>query len=49
MTNPGLNASIIETVNAVFEENVLSRVSVAGEVALAYSGAEDATQRGKLC
>ncbi|KAF4548955.1 Muniscin C-terminal mu-like domain-containing protein [Elsinoe fawcettii] len=37
LTSPGLNASIIETVSAWFENGVLSRSIVIGEVAVAYN------------
>lgn len=36
MTDPGLNSSIIETVNAVFENGEVKTVSVIGELALSY-------------
>ncbi|KNG89648.1 hypothetical protein ANOM_002364 [Aspergillus nomiae NRRL 13137] len=35
---PGLNASIIETVNAWFSDGVVTKSSVIGELALAYNG-----------
>lgn len=38
---PGLNASIIETVNAWFSEGVVTKSSVIGELALAYNGAPE--------
>lgn len=36
MTNPGLNSSIIETVNALFENGEIKTVNVVGELALSY-------------
>ncbi|KAE8353636.1 Muniscin C-terminal mu homology domain-containing protein [Aspergillus coremiiformis] len=39
---PGLNASIIETVNAWFSEGAVTKSSVIGELALAYNGTPEA-------
>lgn len=44
MTNPGLNASIIETVNTWFSETGVSRSFVVGEVALAYNPSGSSSQ-----
>ena len=41
MYQPGLNASIIETVSATFVEGQVTKAVVIGEVALAYNGAGD--------
>ncbi|RDW89897.1 uncharacterized protein DSM5745_01672 [Aspergillus mulundensis] len=38
---PGLNASIIETVNAWFSEGVVTKSFVVGELALAFNAAQD--------
>lgn len=44
---PGLNASIIETVNAWFSEGAVTRSFVVGELALAYSSLPD-SQSGSI-
>ena len=41
MHQPGLNASIIETVSATFEDGQITKSVVIGEVALAYNGLVD--------
>ena len=38
LTQPGLNVSIIETVNSTFHEGVVSKSMVSGEIALVYNG-----------
>jgi hypothetical protein len=38
---PGLNASIVETVSTSFSEGIVSRSSVVGEIALAYNQTSD--------
>jgi hypothetical protein len=37
MHQPGLNASIIETVSATFENGTIQTAKVSGEVALVYN------------
>ncbi|KAK0386029.1 hypothetical protein NLU13_5866 [Sarocladium strictum] len=41
LTDPGLSASIIETVSAVFEDGAITSTSIAGEIAFAYNVDED--------
>ena len=41
MHQPGLNASIIETVSAWFSNGQVTKATVIGEVALAYNGSDD--------
>lgn len=41
MQNPGLNASILETMSATFEHGVLSSMEIKGEVALVHNRAMD--------
>lgn len=38
LTAPGLNSSVVETVSAMFEEEVLKSVKINGEIAFAYNG-----------
>ncbi|KAE8167126.1 Muniscin C-terminal mu homology domain-containing protein [Aspergillus tamarii] len=45
---PGLNASIIETVNAWFSDGVVTKSSVIGELALAYNGTPEANTTVRL-
>ncbi|KAE8316780.1 Muniscin C-terminal mu homology domain-containing protein [Aspergillus transmontanensis] len=45
---PGLNASIIETVNAWFSDGVVTKSSVIGELALAYNGTPNANTTVRL-
>lgn len=45
---PGLHASIIETVNAWFEDSNASRSFVVGELALAYNHADDANAQDQV-
>ncbi|RAQ41357.1 hypothetical protein AFGD_011125 [Aspergillus flavus] len=45
---PGLNASIIETVNAWFSDGVVTKSSVIGELALAYNGTSNANTTVRL-
>ncbi|KAL2855875.1 Muniscin C-terminal mu homology domain-containing protein [Aspergillus pseudoustus] len=40
---PGLNASIIETVNALFSEGAVTKSFVVGELALAFNGTSEAS------
>lgn len=47
MTGPGLNASIIETVSAVFENGAVKNVAIAGEVAFANNASEADNSRSK--
>ena len=46
---PGLHASIIETVSAVFQDGVAKSVKVTGEIAMVYNPGPDTTQPGKTC
>jgi len=41
MHGPGLNASIVETISASFENGVVKSARINGEVALTYNAAED--------
>lgn len=45
LTSPGLNASIIETVNTWFSDTGVTRSSVIGEVALAYNSSDTTPER----
>ncbi|KAE8366102.1 Muniscin C-terminal mu homology domain-containing protein [Aspergillus caelatus] len=45
---PGLNASIIETVNAWLSDGVVTKSSVIGELALAYNGTPEANTTVRL-
>ncbi|PGH09376.1 hypothetical protein AJ79_05688 [Helicocarpus griseus UAMH5409] len=46
MPEPGLNASIVETVNAWFSEGAVTRSFVVGELALAYNSATKPSSSG---
>lgn len=46
LTDPGLNTSIIETVNARFENGALTSSSLIGEIALAYNPPDFSTPFG---
>jgi F-BAR domain only protein len=48
LLEPGLNASIIETVNAWFVEGMLTKSFVVGELALAYNPVGEAPQRKRI-
>ena len=41
MSQPGLNASIIETVTATFEAGEVKQTQISGEIAFAYNGGAD--------
>ena len=46
---PGLNASIIETVSATLENGEIKTAKISGEIALAYNKAEAEDSSSKLC
>ncbi|KAI9152147.1 Cytoskeletal protein syp1 [Paramyrothecium foliicola] len=46
MTGPGLNASIIETVSAVFEDGTIKSATVVGEVALVHNASDPENPKG---
>ncbi|KAF9874764.1 fes cip4 domain-containing protein [Colletotrichum karsti] len=48
MHEPGLNASIIETVSATFEEGEVKSAKVQGEIAFAYHAAENSAQEREI-
>ena len=48
LSAPGLNASIIETVSAVFTDGVATTASIAGEIAFAYNRDEDSYNKSKF-
>jgi hypothetical protein len=48
MTAPGLNASIIETVSAVFEDGVVKSATVVGEVALVNNTSDPDNAKGEF-
>lgn len=47
MTKPGLNVSVIETVSATFEEGLVKKVSIAGEIALVNNISDVESSKGK--
>jgi hypothetical protein len=47
MTAPGLNASIIETVSAVFQDGVVTSTSIAGEIAFTYNADEETANKSE--
>lgn len=47
MTAPGLNASVIETVSAIFQDGVITSTTIAGEIAFAYNVDEEAADKSK--
>lgn len=49
MHQPGLNASIIETISAIFEDGEAKTAKISGEVALIYNGSDFDSSPGIIC